>query len=344
MPSAGFAPAETRQGRTLVTRLSIVIPCLGPCEQFEETLASVLQHRPDRSEIIVAHARPYSDPYQLRGEVAFSHIETRSLVDLVNDSIQDARGDVVHLLAAGTEVRDGWTHSALRHFADPRVAAVAPLVLKLASPGRIETMGVSYQRGGERVSVGHDLPIPDHHALQDEVLGPTLLAGFFSRDALLALGGFCREVGDELADIDLALALRDLGCRSVLEPKSQVSYATLHNKRSTFGAVSRGWGAENLFWRHWGREGRTVSLIAHPMTSLLDAIRHEGIVAGGLKLLGRTLGLSSVRASNGYERQLSAATELLGDLETRGETLSLTAAREERAKAPPARPTRQRAA
>jgi hypothetical protein len=303
-----------------------------------------LQHRPDRSEIIVAHRQAYSDPYQLRDEVTFSHVESNSLVDLINDAIQDARGDVVHVLAAGSEVRDGWTQPALRHFADPRIAAVAPLVLKLASPGRIETMGVSYHRGGERVSVGHDLPIPDHHALRDEVLGPSLSAGFFSRDSLLALGGFCREVGDEVADIDFALALRDLGCRFVLEPKSQVAYAPLEPKRSILGAISRGLAAETLFWRHWGREGRITSALAHPATTLVDALRNEGIIAGGLKLLGRAFGLASVRASRGYEQQLTAAAELLGDLETRSEAIPLHAIREERTKAIAPRSTHQRAA
>ena len=327
-----------------MTRLSIVIPCLGPCEQFEETLASVLQHRPDRSEIIVAHRQPYSDPYQLRDEVTFSHVAANSLVDLVNDAVQDARGDVVHLLAAGTEVQEGWTHFALRHFADPRIAAVAPLVLKLASPGRIETMGVSYRRGGQRVSVGHDLPIPDHHALQDDVLGPSLLAGFFSRDAILALCGFCREVGDELADIDFALALRDLGCRFVLEPKSQVSCVPQGKSRSLMGAVSRGWSAETLFWRHWVQEGRAASLLAHPLTTLVDAAQHEGMIAGGLKLFGRTLGLSSIRAQQGYEQQLTAAAELLGDLETRSDSLALPTIRDERIQPAASRSARQRAA
>jgi len=326
-----------------VTRLSIVIPCLGPCEQFEDTLASVLQHRPDRSEVIVAHRRAYADPYGLKGEVTFSYIESPGgLVDLINNAIQDARGDVIHVLAAGTEVQDGWTHAALRHFADPRVAAVAPLVLRHEAPGRMESMGVSYARGGRRISVGHELQIPDHHALRDEVLGPSLTAGFYCRDTLLAVGGFCREVGDDLADIDLALTFRDLGCRTVLEPKCQVSLITQED-RSLLGAVSRGWSAETLFWRHWAREGRAVSLLAHPLSVLLDAVKDEGILSGGLKLLGRTLGLSSLRAGGVYERQLAAASELLGDLEARGETLSLTAAREELAKATPIS-QRQRAA
>src|SRR6185436_16422356 len=186
---------------------------------------------------------------------------------------------------------------------------VSPLVLKLGSPGRIETMGVRYTHGGERISVGHDLAIPDHHALLDEVLGPSILAGFFSKDALIALGGFCRDVGDELADIDFALALRDVGCRNVLEPKSQVAFAAPAHRRAILGAVSRGIGAERLFWRHWTREGRGASLLAHPVSTLVDAVRHEGIITGSLKLLGRTLGLKNIRASVEYESQLLAASE-----------------------------------
>lgn len=326
-----------------MTRLSIVIPSLGPSERFEETLASVLQHRPEHSEVIVAHRRAYADPYHLRGEVSFTHIESPGgLVDLINDAVQDARGDVIHVLAAGTEVGDGWTNAALRHFADPRVAAVAPLVLRHESPGRMETMGVNYARGGRRISVGHDLPIPDHRALRDEVLGPSLAAGFFSHDTLLAVGGFCREVGDEMADVDLALAFRDLGCRTVLEPKCQVSLVA-REERSLLGAVARGWSAETLFWRHWAREGRAASLLAHPLAAVAGDLRHEGIFAGGLRLLGRTLGLSSLRAGGNYERHLAAASELLGDLEVRGETLSLAAARQV-ATVPPPAPIRQRAA
>lgn len=327
-----------------MTRLTIVIPCLGPCEQFEDTLVSVLQNRPERCEIIVCLREAYSDPYHLRGEVSFTHVESSRLVDLINDGVEQARGDIIHLLACGTEVREGWTQPALRHFADPRIAAVAPLVLQRDAPGKMETMGVGYRRGGVRVSLGHDLPIPDHRALKDAVLGPSLQAGFYSREVLLALGGFSREVGDDLADVDLALALRELGCRAVLESRSQIVAAPQDSSRSLLGAISRGWRGERLFWRHWAHEGGMMSLLAHPLTALIDAARHEGALAGGLKLLGRSLALVNFGAARSYSQRLATAAAILGEQELPGETLSLEAARDELGKAASPEPVRRRAA
>jgi hypothetical protein len=131
----------------------------------------------------------------------------------------------------------------------------------------------------------------------------------------------------------------------VLEPKSQIAFAAPAHRRTILGAVSRGIGAERLFWRHWAREGRGASLLAHPVSTLVDAVRHEGIITGSLKLLGRTLGLKNIRASVEYESQLLAASELLGDLEVRGETFSLPASRDEQTVIPARhRPVRQRAA
>ena len=326
-----------------MTRLSIVIPCLGPCGQFEDTLASVLQNRPDDCEVIVPLSERYPDPYSLGGEVLFTHVQTRSLVDLINDAVQTASGDIIHLLACGTEVREGWTLPALRHFADPSVAAVSPLVLRRDAPGKMETMGVRYRAGGERISVGHDLPIPDHRAFADVVLAPSLLAGFYSRDLLLALGGFSRDVGDDLADVDLALALHDLGYNSHLEPKCQVVAAPAEKNGALLGAIGRGWRAEKLFWRHWGRQGKTVSGLAHPLALIVDAARQRGVLAAGLKLLGHSLGLMSIGASRAYEQQLATAAAILGDQEFGSETLSLEAARLERGKTSPT-PVRRRAA
>ena len=52
-------------------RLSIIVPLMGNLQRFEETLVSVLENRPERSEVVVVTNRPYDDPYALRGEVAF---------------------------------------------------------------------------------------------------------------------------------------------------------------------------------------------------------------------------------------------------------------------------------
>ena len=54
-----------------IPRLSIVIPMTTGAGDLEDTLVSVLENRPDESEIVVVLARPYADPWNLRDEVRF---------------------------------------------------------------------------------------------------------------------------------------------------------------------------------------------------------------------------------------------------------------------------------
>ena len=49
-------------------RLSVVVPATD-VTGLEETLISVLEHRPDNSEIVVALGSPYDDPWNIREEV-----------------------------------------------------------------------------------------------------------------------------------------------------------------------------------------------------------------------------------------------------------------------------------
>ena len=57
--------------RLFVPRLAIVISAIGSIESLEGTLVSVLENRPADCEILVVLNRPYSDPYDLQGEVRF---------------------------------------------------------------------------------------------------------------------------------------------------------------------------------------------------------------------------------------------------------------------------------
>src|SRR6185369_14934077 len=54
-------PANACQGRCAVARLTIILPALGSATQLEETLVSVLQNRPDDSDLLVVHPGTYDD-------------------------------------------------------------------------------------------------------------------------------------------------------------------------------------------------------------------------------------------------------------------------------------------
>ena len=95
--------------------LSIIILGWDRPEHFEDTLASVLQHRPEDCEILVVHAESYDDPYDLGDEVRFIAAPAGcSRAAQLNLGIRESRGEVVHWLAGGLTVEEDWAPRAVR--------------------------------------------------------------------------------------------------------------------------------------------------------------------------------------------------------------------------------------
>lgn len=275
-----------------VSRLAIVISSVDSVEAFETTLLSVLESRPARTDIIAVHAHPYADPYQLQGEVQLIAAPVRSnYVTCANLGLRAATADVVHLLAAGCLVRDGWTEGALRHFRDPRVAVVAPLLLDLAEPTHAVSAGLHYLAGGARRSSTRFVA-DVHEAGVAPILAASLAAVFYNRVTLNAVGLLGTDVGTELADMQLGLLLRQAGYQSLVDPTLQVRVPNAPLEQ--VGAYHRALYAERMFWQHAPTVGWFRSLLAHPLTvarELAAEIPRPSIVAA---LAGRVAGLLSL--------------------------------------------------
>ncbi len=243
-------------------RLSIVIACRDDTDTFESTLASVLQHRPEDSEVIVVHPFTYADPYDLAGEVHFVDGGAASpLTDLLNAGLKAAGGDVIHFLEPGTQVEEGWVDAALRQFQASRVAAVTPLVLQVDDRQRLAYAGVRQGIAGSRQLNGVGCAV-ESNKFAPKSVGPSRHAGFYRTSVLRKLGGFDREVGDEAADLDLALTLRRLGFQCVLEVHSRLLGAVPDDYgRATFAA---GRGHERVYWRHASQQRPVLAMLAHP--------------------------------------------------------------------------------
>ena len=328
-----------------MTRLSIVIPCLRGAEQAEETLVSVLQNRPDDCEIIVPHALPYDDPYRLEAEVRFLHVaDAAGLVELVNAAIDQAEGDVIHTLACGVVVEDGWTSRVLAHFADPQVGAVAPLIVQADQLTRIQSLGVGYANGGLPLRVGHNQPLPRRHKLANQIVGPSLAAGFFARELLDALGGFSDAVGDELADIDLALSLAELGFRTVSELECKLLARSDLDVARRSGALSQGRHLERLFLRHAAARGGIWAVLAHPLAIASDTWRELPRLSAALQLIGRALGSWEFGTIHAYKQRMADAADYLAHEPTLEDARQLLEAETPPAKAPLLQPVSRRAA
>jgi len=301
----GFYACAANQGRLPVARLSIIIPAVGETELLEAGLVSVLQHRPAGSEILVVLPKPYDDPYNIQDEVQFvSARNGASFAECIATGLSVATGDVVHTLAAGMEVTDGWSGAPLARFADPRVASVAPLLVLEPGGAPLCSAGVTYGLQGARrqIRIG-----ANEAAARVPTLGPELRAGFYRRETLLELAALNTGVGDDLADVDLALTLRAAGYRAVFEPAAKILTPSVAVGRS--GGFKAGLGAERLFWRNAPLAGWGKSLLSHPAAWLAD------IVQVGLRptllthLLGRTVALLEQASFRKRHAQLAQLAE-----------------------------------
>ncbi len=268
-----------------MSRLAIVISAVSGVESLETTLVSVLENRPPGSEVIVVANFAYDDPYDLAGEVQIMAAPVRTdFVGCANLGIGATQAPLVHVLAAGCTVTDGWADAAVKHFDDPRVAAVAPLVLDAARRNRVLAAGMVYGAGGVRRQSKPGLQRAEAAGAR-QVFGACGFASFFRKSALAAVGGCTSQVGPTMADVELACSLRRAGYRAICEPASHVySPRTPLPREAAFG---QGFCAERIFWRNAGSMGWKKSLALHPWVVAVDTLAHLMNPAVVLRLAGR---------------------------------------------------------
>ena len=270
-----------------MTRLSIVIPVLGNVAELERTLVSVLAGRPDDCEIVAVLNTAYDDPYDLADEVRFVAARPKAgFVECVNLGLQHSRSPVIHVLAAGLEPREGWADAALEQFDDPQVAAVAPLIVASGIEGRPLAAGLRYRLGGTRVV---NVPRKPLTALATErivVLGPCGVAAFYRAEALAAVGGGMPNVlGNDLADVQLALELQAAGYRAVFDARAEI--VADHIPMFDGRGLQHGLYSERLFWLHAGERNKFLSLCLHPFSVLGDILAALPSLAALLQAAGR---------------------------------------------------------
>ena len=286
----GSASRRTYDGGTAVLQLSIVIPALGQLQLLEETLISVLANRPEDCEILVVLNGDYHDPYELSDEVRF--IDAPLAADwaaCANLGIARSRAPIVHLLAPGVEVEEGWVQPAMVCFADRRVAIVTPALIDQAQPQVVLLAGHTWSAGGTLADFGAGQPI-SHLAGSDRSaqlqVGPTVAAGFYRKRAVMELDEpFDSSLGT-LAPLETALQLRALGLRARCQLASQVidKHGTLVDDASPF---ARGLVRERLFLRHAPPNQWPKALALHAVSVLVEMIGHLPTPARLLQSFGR---------------------------------------------------------
>lgn len=259
-------------------RLSIVIPTPADTAAMEETLVSVLEHRPEDCEIVVSLGCEYADPWNIREEVRFVQAPAgSSLVGCVNLGVAASVGEVVHVLAAGWRATEGWTDLPMERFEDDGVGAVVPLGVAADDHDRVVSAGVRCAVGGRRIDVAADTKwrrakaadCPPAGATVPQ--GPVLETGFWRSDVLeLAGRGFTTACGDTVADADMAITLSRSGRRVVVEPHSQVIVPAAVTRKVRSRSFAAGLHAERLFWRSVAGSSFLAALVMHGV----EIVRH----------------------------------------------------------------------
>jgi hypothetical protein len=255
-------PLTLNTGKELVLRLSILIPVLNNLKKLEDTLVSILENRPANCQIVVVLNEPYADPYQLRDEVCFVKASRDAdLIDSINYGLANCHAPIIHILSCGMEVSPGWTDPVLLHFADPAIAAVAPLVLQRRDRNKVISAGVGYRASGAARRLGFGKS-PEQASLEKEhFFGADILAAFFRRSAWDAVNGLNPAVKGHLAGVDLALALHFAGFRCTSESNCRM-YAELVDAVGA-GRLGGGRAAERVFWTWASRMGWLRALSGH---------------------------------------------------------------------------------
>lgn len=194
--------------------LTVVIPFHTgtPAELLEETLASVLECRPDGLQILVVNAGQYSDSYSIQEEgVSFLSADPDAgLVDCVKLALSEADAPVVQILQCGVVVTEGWVARALASFQRDDVAVMVPLIEEPASGDEVIChTGWVYRPNGT-------ISAANATANVEGVLAPTRFSAFFRRDILIEQN-WPSAIPTDFAMIDVTLQARAIGLNVVYD-------------------------------------------------------------------------------------------------------------------------------
>jgi GT2 family glycosyltransferase len=263
-------------------KLSVVIPSYNGRALLERCLASVKTHRPPdlAIEVIVADDASTDDTARWLGPTHPDVWLVRSRVNggfarAANMGIAAARGEIIQLLNNDTEVTAGWAEAGLAPFRNPYVGSVAPLVLVMSDPGRVDSAGDRYGWAGWPCKRGHGDPASRWADREPEtVFGASASSAFYRAEALRRAGAFDPSFGSYYEDIDLAFRLRWAGFGCVFAPKSRILHAISASYDHGSDALQRRMArnAELVFWSNLPTARLAASFWPHAAFTVMQGL------------------------------------------------------------------------
>ena len=206
-------------------RLSIIIPFRADISNFEDTLLSVLENRPESCEIIVPHDGRYADPYRLADEVEFVCCDPEtSTTGLLNAGLYASRSPFVNVVLEGATVRSGWSDEACKLLEESQ--NISTVAVALNYEGRTG-YGVDPRclTNSSSLRSGH----VDSQRASRTALAPAMGCGFYRQSTLLEIGGWNSYLDVCSADVELSWILDSLEMRCAVSsiPALPTSFAMI---------------------------------------------------------------------------------------------------------------------
>lgn len=229
-----------------MTKLTIIVPYDGQPSALEETLVSLLENRPEESEILVVLNHAYENTYDLgEDEVSFVQNPSRACCfeSAVHTGVERTAAEIVHIVPCGCQVASGWSDAAVGLFDEPRVACVIPRLWKTAGGEAVLTQGFHFSQTGDLLPISEAGPAENSRMAHV----PHPFGVFFRREAYMAAGGLDLRFGGTLAVIDLALRACEKGGRIAATADSSLSVP--ENMLYPDGPEKTRRQVKRLFWR-----------------------------------------------------------------------------------------------
>jgi GT2 family glycosyltransferase len=264
----------------------VIIPSYSRPDLLARCLASLRRNAPLSTEIIVVDDASENKcvsevAAKFKGVKVIRTPKRLGFCKAANLGVQSAIHEVVELLNDDTEVCAGWAEMALDAFEDPKVAAVAPLVLRW--PGQIEgraiidSAGDAYFASGVATKRGNGQIIEEKWMVPGPVFGASGSSAFYRREVFLKVGAYPESFGAYFEDVDLSFRLHWAGYDVVFQPCSKV----LHRVSSSYGnpglnrklLESQSLNEERVYWRNIPYQLLWRTLPLHLLTLLAKAWR-----------------------------------------------------------------------